>query len=283
MTRQSSVMTIITRFAPSPTGYMHLGHAYSALFASANGDQFIVRIEDIDTARCRSEFEDAILDDLAWMGLSWETPIRRQSEHFPDYAAALDTLKDRNLIYPCFCTRKEIQREIKSAGHAPHGPEGAIYPGTCRNIAKLEQTERIAAGIPHAFRLKTDNATAQTGPLTWHDLALGKIKARPNIFGDIIIARKDTPTSYHLAVTVDDFLQGITLVTRGSDLFQSSHIHRLLQALLGFDPPTYHHHRLITDQNGDRLAKRNKSATLQDLRAKGYAPSQIRALAGLEI
>ena len=280
MTSQSLKMINITRFAPSPTGYMHLGHAYSALFASANGDRFLVRMEDIDSTRCRPEYEHAILNDLAWIGLNWESPVRRQSEHLADYTSALSILQDQNLVYPCFCTRKDIQREISSSSHAPHGPEGSIYPGLCRNMDPIEQAENIAAGIPHALRLKTDIAAMQVGPLTWYDAEAGEVPACPNIFGDIVLARKDAPTSYHLAVTVDDHLQGITLVTRGSDLFTASHLHRLLQALLSFDPPTYHHHRLVTDQDGNRFAKRNKSFTLKSLRLKGYTPSQVRALAG---
>ena len=273
-------MTIVTRFAPSPTGYMHLGHAYSALFAFAMGNQFLVRMEDIDAGRCHPAFENAILDDLAWIGLDWEQDVRRQSQHLADYTDAIQTLKDRDLIYPCFCTRKEIQTEINSANHAPHGPDGPIYPGICRDMDRHKQADRIAAGDPHAFRLKVDVAIAQTGPLTWHDLNAGVIQAHPDIFGDIVIARKDTPTSYHLAVTVDDHLQGITLVTRGCDLFEASHVHRLLQALLGFKTPDYQHHRLLTDQNGNRLAKRNKSKTLRSFRLEGYSPSHVRALAG---
>ena len=273
-------MAAVTRFAPSPTGHLHLGHAYSALFAESQGTRFLVRIEDIDTGRCRPNFGHAILDDLAWLGLAWETPVRRQSAHMDDYASALSALAARDLLYPCFCTRKDIQAEINAAGHAPHGPDGPIYPGVCRNLPSAEREKRIAIGTPHALRLKMDKAIAATGPLVWHDAEAGPQQARPAIFGDVVLARKDTPTSYHLAVTVDDYLQGVTLVTRGQDLFEASHVHRLLQALLGYNSPAYNHHKLLTDSQGNRLAKRDKAQTLQSLRAVGYTPAEVRALAG---
>ena len=273
-------MATVTRFAPSPTGHLHLGHAYSALFAESQGTRFLVRIEDIDTGRCRPNFGQAILDDLAWLGLAWETPVRRQSAHMDDYASALSALAERDLLYPCFCTRKDIQAEINAAGHAPHGPDGPIYPGICRNLPSAERDKRIAIGTPHALRLKMDKAIAATGPLVWHDAEAGPQQARPAIFGDVVLARKDTPTSYHLAVTVDDYLQGVTLVTRGRDLFEASHVHRLLQALLGYTSPAYNHHKLLTDTEGKRLAKRDQTQTLQSLRAVGFTPAEVRSLAG---
>jgi glutamyl-Q tRNA(Asp) synthetase len=269
-----------TRFAPSPTGHLHLGHAHSALFAAreARDGQFLVRIEDIDPGRCRAEFEAAILEDLAWLGLTWETPVRRQSEHLDDYRAALARLGD--LIYPCFCTRKDIQDEVARAGHAPHGPDGVLYPGTCRNLSRAEAEDRMAAGLPYALRLDVDRAAARCGPLTWHDRDAGEQVARPELYGDVVLARKDTPTSYHLAVTVDDAKQGVTLVTRGADLFEATHVHRLLQALLALPVPEWRHHRLMTDEQSRRFAKRDRAATLAGLRAQGRTPAEVRALAG---
>ncbi len=283
-----SAPAAITRFAPSPTGYLHLGHAHSALFSAAQADVggFLLRIEDIDPGRCRPEFEAAILDDLAWLGLEWQTPVRRQSDHMEDYRAALAQLQNLGLLYPCFCTRKQIQHEIAHAGHAPHdipsGPDGTLYPGTCRHLSLSEQSARIAAGEAHAFRLKTDAAAAKAGPLTWHDRTAGEQRATPEIFGDVVLARKDTPTSYHLAVTVDDAIQGVTLVTRGEDLFAASHVHRLLQALLELPTPDYFHHGLIAGPDGKRLAKRDQGATIRHLRESGKTPAQVRALAGFE-
>jgi glutamyl-Q tRNA(Asp) synthetase len=255
-------MTTVTRFAPSPTGRLHIGHAYSALFAKRAGGRFILRIEDIDEGRCRPEFEDGIYEDLEWLGLSWETPVRRQSEHFADYKKALALLDDKGVLYPCFCTRKDIQA---SAG-APHGPEGQLYPGTCRHLSHQERAEKIAAGVPFALRLDVAKATAQAGPLTWTDRAKGAQRATPEILGDVVLARKDVSASYHLCVTLDDHLQGVTLVTRGEDLFYASHLHRLLQALLELDIPEWHHHKLLLDAEGNRFAKRNNAVTLQHLR-----------------
>jgi glutamyl-Q tRNA(Asp) synthetase len=278
--------THLTRFAPSPTGQLHLGHAHSALFAHlhAVGGKFLLRIEDIDPGRCRPEFEAAIEEDLAWLGLEWQTPVRRQSEHIDDYQAALDRLQAMDLLYPCFCTRKEIQAEITAAGHAPHdipnGPDGLLYPGTCRHLSAAERADKLAAGELHALRLKTNTAALQAGRLSWHDRDAGEQHATPEIFGDVVLARKDTPTSYHLAVALDDAIQGITLVTRGKDLFAASHLHRLLQALLALPTPDYHHHGLITGPDGKRLAKRDKAATIRDLREHGHSPEEVRAMAG---
>jgi glutamyl-Q tRNA(Asp) synthetase len=278
-------MTTITRFAPSPTGRLHLGHAYSALFADQQarlGDgQFLVRMEDIDISRCRPAFDTGITDDLEWLGLSWQTPIRRQSEHMDDYAVMLRKLGEMGLLYPCFCTRSDIRREIDAAGHAPHeGPDGPLYPGTCRHLSAAESEDRKGSGEGFALRLHTSTAVAVAGDLDWTDRNHGLILATPEIFGDVVLARKDTPTSYHLAVTVDDHIQGISLVTRGEDLFAATHVHRLIQALLDLDTPEYHHHRLLTDDTGKRFAKRDRAQTLEELRELGTSPDDIRQQLG---
>jgi glutamyl-Q tRNA(Asp) synthetase len=280
----SNLRTIVTRFAPSPTGLLHLGHAYSAFFAEraarGEGGRFLLRIEDIDPARCRPEFEQAIVEDLAWLGLNWENPMRRQSEHLGEYRAALDRLTDSGLVYPCFCSRKEIQAEIARAATAPHGAEGPLYPGTCRGLSAAERASRIAAGKPFALRLDVGAALARVGQLYWRDLDRGIIAAEPQLLGDVVLGRRDAPASYHLAVTLDDHLQEISLVTRGEDLFAATHIHRLLQAVLGLALPDYRHHRLLTNDKGARLAKRDASLTLAALRAAGRSPAETRALAG---
>ena len=277
-------MTAITRFAPSPTGCLHLGHAASALFAqkqSGPHGRFLLRIEDIDQTRCRPEFLDAIYEDLAWLGLEWEEPVRVQSEHFADYQAVLDRLNDMGLLYPCFCTRKDIQSEIERIGHAPHGPDGALYPGTCRHCSAQERADRIVAGESYALRLDMDDAIRRVGrQLVWFDRSAGRQIATPQIFGDVVLARKDTPTSYHVSVTHDDHLQGISLITRGQDLFFASHLHRLMQELLGYDVPEYHHHGLLTGPDGKRFAKRDKSKTLRSMREEGMTPDAVCGLAG---
>lgn len=277
-------MTTVTRFAPSPTGRLHLGHAYSALVANhaarEAGGRFLLRMEDIDYGRCRAEFDTAIIDDLAWLGLEWEQPVRRQSEHMDDYRQALDRLQTMGMLYPCFCTRREIQAEIADAGQAPHGPDGPLYPGTCRSLDAASRDREMEAGKPFALRLDMVQATEAAGRLTWVDRDQGTVDAEPEVFGDVVLARKDTPTSYHLAVTLDDHLQGVTEVTRGEDLFAATHVHRLLQALLELDVPDYHHHRLLTDGAGKRFAKRDKAATIIDLRQAGKSPAEVRALAG---
>jgi glutamyl-Q tRNA(Asp) synthetase len=268
-------MAETTRFAPSPTGLLHLGHAYAAWFAqdAASGGRFLLRLEDIDRSRCRAEFETAIFADLAWLGLAWEQPVRRQSEHLPQYQAALDRLAGAGLLYPCFCSRADIA----AAGAAPQGPDGPIYPGTCRSLAAGEIDRRLAAGVPYALRLDMARATAGMAPLRFTDREAGTIDALPEQSGDIVLARKEMPTSYHLAVTVDDAAQGVTLVTRGRDLLPATHLHRLLQALLDLPVPDYHHHRLITDAGGRRLAKRDRDLTLASLRAAGVTPAELRA------
>jgi len=272
----------VTRFAPSPTGLLHLGHAHSALFArqQAAGGIFLLRHEDIDSGRCRPDFIAAIEEDLTWLGLDWPKPARRQSEHLADYTAALEKLEAMGLLYPCFCTRTDIAREIEQSGHAPHGPDGPLYPGLCRSLSATEIEDRKAAGQAFALRLNMAEAVRMAGPLRWHDLSAGWQEAEPQQFGDVVLARKDVPTSYHLAVTLDDALQGVTLVTRGMDLFPASHLHRLLQALLELPVPDWHHHRLLTDESGKRFAKRDKSLTLQALREAGKTPDQVRAMAG---
>lgn len=277
----------VTRFAPSPTGRLHLGHAFAALFAERAarraGGRFLLRIEDIDPGRCRPAFEAAIDEDLAWLGLDWERPVRRQSEHMADYAAALDRLTAEGLLYPCFCTRRDILDEVARAGHAPHTPDGLRYPGTCRRLDESERQERRAAGLAFALRLDMDAAVARAGPLTWHDGLAGAVTAEPQLFGDIVLARKEMPASYHLAVTVDDHLQGVTLVTRGEDLFAATHVHRLLQALLGLDVPDWHHHGLLRDESGRRVAKRDNPLTLRDLQLAGRTPDEVRRLAGFDL
>ncbi len=259
---------IVTRFAPSPTGRLHLGHAYSALFAEAAARQsngrFLLRIEDIDPARCRPEFEQGILEDLSWLGLQWETPVRRQSDHLGDY----------------FCSRKEIQAEIARAVVAPHGPEGPLYPGTCRALSASERKSRISLGRPYALRLDVAAGLARTGPLTWQDLDRGVILAEPQLLGDVVLGRRDAPASYHLAVTLDDDLQGVNLVTRGEDLLAATHVHRLLQSLLDLATPVYRHHRLLTNDKGERLAKRDGAMTLAALRQAGHTPAEVRAMTG---
>jgi glutamyl-Q tRNA(Asp) synthetase len=273
-------MPEVTRFAPSPTGWLHLGHAYAALFAheKAAGGLFLIRLEDIDGTRARPEYEEAIFEDLAWLGLSWESPVRRQSDHWDDYRAALAKLEALGLLYPCFCTRREIQEEIARAGNAPQGPDGPLYPGTCRNRGLTERAERIAKGEAYALRLDVAKATRLVSQeLVWSDRGHGSFTAKPDVFGDVVLARKDTPASYHLAVVVDDALQGITLVTRGEDLLEATHLHRLLQELLNLPVPEWHHHRLITAETGKRLAKRDDARSLRSLRAAGWTPERVKA------
>ena len=253
----------VTRFAPSPTGRLHLGHAVSAIrahdLARARGGRFLLRIEDIDGTRSRAEHVEAILADLAWLGLAWDGPVVRQSERLATYAAALEALRRRGLVYRCFCTRADIAAASLSA---PHGAEPG-YPGTCRG---LDPDARAAE--PHCWRINMARAAAAAGPLGWHDAA-GRIVADPLAAGDVILARKDAPASYHLAVTIDDAAQGITDVVRGADLFAATHVHRLLQALLGLPTPRYHHHALLLGPDGQRLAKRHGAPTLASLREGG--------------
>ena len=276
---------IVTRFAPSPTGLLHPGHAYSALFAfeaaRRNGGRFLLRIEDIDFTRCRREFEDAILEDLAWLGIAWETPVRRQSDHLHEYVKVAEQLQVRGLLYPCFCTRKDIQREIEAAGAAPHGPEGPLYPGLCRSLSEDERQSRIASGESFAMRLDLNRALDETGgDLEWMDLERGPQKAQPEILGDVVLVRKDIGCSYHLAVVMDDALQGVTRITRGADLFEATHVQRLLQALLSLPTPEYQHHPLMIDSDGKRLAKRHEAESLRSLRLRGVSALAVRERCG---
>jgi glutamyl-Q tRNA(Asp) synthetase len=287
--------TRILRFAPSPNGYLHLGHAYSALLnydmARERGGRLLLRIEDIDGARCRPEFETAIYDDLAWLGISWQQPVRRQSEHFGDYQAAIAKLDAQGLLYPSFESRSEIDvlvAERERHGRWPRDPDGApLYPGRARKLSRAERERRLDAGEPFALRLAMDAAVARAGVLTWTETGTGPqgqsgpVTAAPQMWGDVVLARKDMPTSYHLAVAVDDALEGVSDVVRGQDLFWSTSIHRLLQALLGLPEPGYYHHRLILDAEGRKLSKSIQSTGLRELRAAGAAPADIRRLVGL--
>ena len=276
-------MSLVTRFAPSPTGELHLGSAYSAWTgwhrAREAGGTFLVRIEDIDIRRCKRQFETAILADLTWLGFTWDGEVRRQSEHFVDYGKVLDGLDDRGLIYPCFCSRADIAASAGAPHGPPHGPDGPLYPGTCRHLSLPERRERLRAGREHCLRLDAERAAAQAGPYRFFDEARGWIEGEPLLLGDVVIARKDTPTSYHLAVTVDDHLQGVTLVTRGEDVLPSTHVHGLLQKLLGYDPPRYAHHRLLTDAAGRRFAKRDRDMTIRAMRERGMSAAQVIASA----
>lgn len=271
--------TTVTRFAPSPTGRLHLGHIYSALLAHhlarSHGGTFLLRIEDIDPGRVRTEYVDAIVEDLKWIGLAWDGEILFQSRRLATYAESLAGLRDKGLIYPCFCTRSEIAAEIDASAAAPHGPDGPVYPGICRALG-AEQRERLLASKDHAWRLDTAKATAQAGPLYWHD-GDTEVLAEPHVFGDVVLARKDAPASYHLAVTVDDAAQQVTDVVRGRDLYAATDVHRLLQALLGLPTPLYHHHPLLLGSDGRRLAKRHGAPSVADLRAAGADPKKLAA------
>ncbi|WP_454885722.1 tRNA glutamyl-Q(34) synthetase GluQRS [Sphingomonas oryzagri] len=267
----TDVGAVVTRFAPSPTGWLHAGHAYSAIrahdFARGAGGRFLLRIEDIDPGRSREVFVAGIEEDLRWLGLAWDGEVIRQSARFDAYRGALGALGSAGLLYPCFCTRADIAQ----AANAPHGSEGPVYPGTCRVLDPALRAMRMDRE-PHAWRIAMDRAVARTGRLHWHDQAVGEMVADPMRFGDVVLARKDAPASYHLAVTVDDAWQRVTDVVRGADLFEATHIHRLLQALLGLPTPRYHHHPLLKDADGERLAKRRGSKSLSDLRANGVDP-----------
>ena len=269
---------IVTRFAPSPTGYLHLGHAFSAFNAwrraRAVGGRFLLRLEDIDPGRCRPEYSVAIEQDLAWLGLHWDGPVRVQSRQLEDYQAVLDGLSERGLVYPCFCTRADIAREIAGSAAASHGPDGApLYPGTCRLLAPVERAERIASG--ERFALRLDMRAAMRPGLWYEEKGEGRVACHPERFGDVVLARKDAPASYHLCMTHDDAVQGVTLVTRGTDLRPATELHRLLQALMGWPDPVYAHHRLLVDTAGRRLAKRDRAATLGSLRAEGVSARAI--------
>jgi glutamyl-Q tRNA(Asp) synthetase len=285
----------IFRFAPSPNGYLHLGHAYSALLnfdmARAVGGRLLLRIEDIDAARCRPEFEQAIFEDLEWLGLTWEHPVRRQSEHFAAYAAAIAKLEAQRLLYPGFESRSEINAlvaERERHGSWPRDPDGApLYPGKAETMAPAERARRRGAGEPFALRIAMDTAIERAGALTWMETGSGpdgqsgRGAAAPQLWGDVVLARKELPTSYHLAVVVDDALQGVTDVVRGQDLFWATGIHRLLQTLLGLPGPVYHHHRLILDADERKLSKATRATSLRELRAGGASPAEIRRMVRL--
>jgi glutamyl-Q tRNA(Asp) synthetase len=272
-------MKSVSRFAPSPTGKLHLGHAYSALmahdFARTSGGMFLLRIEDIDSTRSRAEHVDGIIADLAWLGIVPDGEIVYQSERLHLYAAVLERLKARGLVYPCFCTRSAIAAEIAASAAAPHGPDGPHYPGTCRRLPAEERLARMREQ-PHAWRLDVAKAMAAAGPLSWRD-GDAEVPAEPGVFGDVVLARKDAPTSYHLAVTVDDADQQVSDIVRGRDLYAPTHVHRLLQALLELPSPTYHHHPLLLDAEGRRLAKRNGAPTIAGMRAAGADPEKLAA------
>jgi glutamyl-Q tRNA(Asp) synthetase len=271
---------IVTRFAPSPTGFLHLGHLHSALLgqlaAERVGGRFLLRIEDIDPQRCLAEFEQAIYDDLTWAGIAWSGPVRRQSEHLDFYRSGLEKLQNLGLIYPCFCSRKDIAAAVA----APQGPAGLVYPGTCRHLPADQVARQLAGGAPYALRLDSGKAARLVGDLSFDDRLLGKVPVDPTLLGDVVLARRDAPASYHLCVTLDDAVQGVTLVTRGVDLLPATHVHRLLQAALGLAVPDYHHHLLLTNEAGQRLAKRDKSLSLRQMRDSGLSATAVRTLAG---
>ncbi len=271
-------MPPVTRFAPSPTGYLHLGHAFAALTAwtraRRGGGRFLLRLEDIDAQRCSPAFAAAAIEDLAWLGVDWDGPVRVQSRHLPDYRTVLDELAGRGLLYPCFCTRADIA----GATAAPQDGDVPIYPGTCRRLSAAARAARLAEGRPHALRLDILRARAAiSGPLTFHEEGEGEIVCRPEHLGDVVLGRKDTPASYHICVTHDDAVQGVTLVTRGIDLRPYTDLHRLLQALMGWPVPAYAHHQLITNDLGRRLAKRDGAEALRTMRAKAILSTAVRA------
>jgi len=288
-------MPPVFRFAPSPNGYLHLGHALSALLdfemARAAGGRFLLRIEDIDSTRCRPEYETAIYQDLAWLGIAWEEPVRRQSEHLDDYRATVAKLSDMGLTYPSFESRSEIAMLVAERGSqdgGPRDPDGApIYPGTSKHLTPAERARRMASE-PYALRLDMAAAIARAGSLQWEESGngpsgeSGSIAAAPECWGDVVLARRQTPTSYHISVVVDDAAQGVTHVVRGQDLFWATSVHRLLQALLGLPVPAYHHHRLLLDQAGNKLSKSTRATGLRELRADGLTPRDVRRMIGLD-
>ena len=285
----------VFRFAPSPNGYLHLGHAFSALLnldlARQTGGRLLLRIEDIDLTRCKPEFETAIYEDLTWLGFAWDEPVRRQSEHLADYREALEKLSAQNLVFPSFETRAEIAKLVaqrEASGRWPRDPDGApLYPGTAKLLSSDERARLLGSDAPYALRLDMAAACARAGDLFWAehgegpDGEIGAVAARPEAWGDVVLARKETPTSYHLSVVVDDALQGVTEVVRGQDLFWSTSVHRLLQQLLGLPQPAYRHHRLILDAAGGKLSKSTEATGLRELRAGGARPADIRGLVGL--
>ncbi len=276
-------MIVRTRFAPSPTGRLHLGHALAAKVAhdlarSDDGGRFLLRHEDIDGPRVREEFYQEIEQDLRWLGMQWDENPLRQTTRSEAYEAALTSLREKRLVYPCFCTRREIQAELAAMAAAPQGPDGPVYPGTCRKLSSTERQHRIAAGLPHAWRLDSCKAAAITGPLTFHDLRFGTLAVNPDLLGDVVLARKDIGSAYHLAVVVDDAFQCISHVTRGEDLLPSTHVHRTLQTLLHLPEPAYLHHHLVSDAHGQRLAKRCDALAIAAMRDAGLSAAEVLAL-----
>lgn len=275
-----------TRFAPSPTGHMHLGHVFSALFAYESakklGGKFILRIEDIDSQRSSKLFEESIYEDLDWLQIKFSEDVRYQSKHMEDYKAAINELLKNDMIYPCFCSRSEIKAEIMRAGNAPHEEDYSIYPGTCRRLSIQERHNRIEQNLSYAWRLNIRSASKKFGNLKWTDMRLGEYTVPVGIIGDVVLARKDTPTSYHLSATLDDHIQRIGLVTRGEDLVSATHIHKILQVLLGLNSPRYLHHPLILDSKGFRLSKRTRAQTVKSLKASGLKREDIIDLFGNE-
>ncbi|WP_316231174.1 tRNA glutamyl-Q(34) synthetase GluQRS [Bradyrhizobium sp. SZCCHNR1051] len=288
-------MPPVFRFAPSPNGYLHLGHAFSALLnfqcAQQSGGRLLLRIEDIDPTRCRPEFEQAIYEDLAWLGIAWEQPVRRQSEHLAEYRAALERLQGMGLVYPSFESRAEVARMVAqrdAEGRWPRDPDGApLYPGTATSLSGARRAALMAGGAPYAVRLDMVAAVAQAGRAAWDEHGAGpsgesgRVEARPEAWGDVVLARKETPTSYHLSVVIDDALQGVTEVVRGQDLFHATSVHRLLQVLLGLPAPAYRHHQLIRDAQGHKLSKSTQATGLRALRAEGVSPTEIRHRIGM--
>ena len=273
-----------TRFAPSPTGHMHLGHVFSALFsyeaAKKLGGKFILRIEDIDSQRSSKVFEESIYEDLEWLQIKYSTDIRYQADHMDDYKGAIKELQKLNMVYPCFCSRSDIKAEIMRAGNAPHEEETSIYPGTCRRLSKEERIEKIATGISFAWRLNIRAAAKKLGNLVWRDLRLGKHTVPVGTMGDVVLARKDVPTSYHLSATLDDHIQRIGLVTRGEDLVSATHVHKIIQSLLELKSPIYLHHPLILDSKGVRLSKRTRAQTIKSLKTSGLKRNDVIELFG---
>jgi glutamyl-Q tRNA(Asp) synthetase len=281
-TGNQQTFTMRTRFAPSPTGRLHLGHVLAAEVARSlareAGGIFLLRHEDIDGPRVREEFYQGIEDDLKWLGLDWDGEPLRQTQRIAAYDGALDSLRERNLVYPCFCTRREIQEEWARIGAAPQGPEAPVYPATCRNLTPEARLQKLQSGMPYAWRLDSTQAGGLAGPLTFRDLRFGEVSVNPKLLGDVVLARKDIGTAYHLAVVVDDAFQEITHVTRGEDLLSSTHVHRLLQTLMGYPEPLYLHHQLMLDEHGSRLAKRNDSLSIATLRESGMTASQVLSM-----
>ena len=271
---------VVTRFAPSPSGPLHVGHLLAALqarrLADVHGGSCLLRVEDIDQRAQHREYLDLMYEDLEWLGLHFDGEVMVQTRRFGVYQAVLDQLRQMGLLYPCFCTRSEIKAQLAELGRAPHATLGYLYPGTCRRLSDDAVAERLASGMPHCWRLDMQRVQDLIGCPTWHDMRRGTQRCVPTAYGDVVLARKDFPASYHLAVVVDDAAQGVTHVTRGEDLFESTHIHRALQAVLGLPVPLYCHHSLLRDNEGKRLAKRDGARSIASLREAGYTPQQVR-------